>query len=425
MAIVSDAAHRVRHSFYGWRIVMLMLGPRAAGVGVFILGGTLFVIPLEEDLGIQRGVSSLLFAAAALVSGVTAPISGALMDKHGPRLVLLGSVAVAAGGYALLALATNVALVFLFYVAVISPVILNIAFNASSAFVNNWFDRNKAIAMSLLQVGSGLGAVIIIPTLAFVIDAAGWRWAALTAGGFLIVLSLPAALLSRNAPEEMGLRPDGATPQPRDHPTPAMAGLSAHEALRTPTFWLIAAAVLTFGGAQGGLQIHFVPVMVWKGLDEVEGALVLTVTALMSAPLVLFTGWLADRMGRLMVAGLISFVVASGVLLLNLATNNWTVWTAALVMAPNFGMYPLIWAALGQSFGRRAFSTIRGWVMALQIAGTMGTPILAGLLFEWSGSYTSSLWIIVALWVVAGVLLVLTPRRTYASRPAARAAAAS
>ena len=204
-----------------------------------------------------------------------------------------------------------------------------------------------------------------------------------------------------------------------------MAGLSAHEALRTPTFWLIAAAVLTFGGAQGGLQIHFVPVMVWKGLDEVEGALVLTVTALMSAPLVLFTGWLADRMGRLMVAGLISFVVASGVLLLNLATNSWTVWTAALVMAPNFGMYPLIWAALGQSFGRRAFSTIRGWVMALQIAGTMGTPILAGLLFEWSGSYTSSLWIIVALWVVAGVLLVLTPRRTYASRPAARAAAAS
>jgi MFS family permease len=82
-------------------------------------------------------------------------------------------------------------------------------------------------------------------------------------------------------------------------------------------------------------------------------------------------------------------------------------------MAPNFGMYPLIWAALGQAFGRKAFSTIRGTIMAFQIGSIMGMPILAGFLFDRSGSYTGVLWITFALWVAAGTLMLVTRERTY------------
>ena len=412
MPLITAAVRRARTSFYGWRIVALMLGPRAGGTGTFILGSTLFVIPLEESMDLQRGTTSLLLALGVVISNITAPISGAIMDKHGPRRVLIISILVSAAGYILFSTATNVALLFI-YMGLISLVIVNVSFNASTTFVNNWFERKKATALSVLQVGSGIGAVIIIPSLAFIIDEWGWRAAAWAAAAFLLATGLPAAIIARDTPEEMGLAPDGTAPRPASARPAALSGLNAREALRTRGFWMMVAAAAAFGGAQVGLGVHFVPIMVWKGMDEVEGALILMVMALASAPMVLFTGWLADRMNRLIVAAGIALVVLVGILLLNVGGPAWTTWAAVLLIAPNSGMYPLMWSSLGASFGRRAFSTIRGWVMALQTGGAIGMPILAGVLFDRSGSYSSVLWIILALWLVTAVLLMLTPQVTY------------
>jgi MFS family permease len=406
----SNAAQTVR--FRGWYIVALMLGARAGGTGTYILGSTLFIIPLENDLGLTRSMSALLFASGSMVAGLAAPISGALMDRYGPRWVLLGSVILSTVGYVLFAMSANILMLYIVFVAIISPVILNVAFNASAAFVNNWFSRYKATAMSVLQVGSGIGAIIIIPTLAFAIDGWGWRVAAIAAAGFVLVLSLPAALFARDTPEELGMLPDGELFSGERSATTTTEP-TAREAFKTPAFWFMVGAVMAFGSAQAGMQIHFVPIMVWKGVDEVQGALILTVMAFVSTPAVLIMGPLADRFGRLPVAGVTSLIVALGVVLMNLSGPVWSIWGAALIMAPNFGMYPLMWAAVGHAFGRKAFSTIRGTVMALQVGGTMGMPILAGVVFDRTESYGAILWIIAGLWLTAATLLFLAPGRTY------------
>jgi MFS family permease len=408
--MLTNAAQTAR--FRGWSIVALMLGPRAGGTGAYILGGTLFVLPLEEDLGMSRSMTALLFASGSIVAGLAAPLSGAIMDKYGPRWVLFVSVIISTIGYVLFAMAGNTVMVFIVFVGVISPVILNVAFNASAAFVNNWFSRYKATAMSLLQVGSGVGAIIIIPTLAFVIDSWEWRAAAITAGGFVLVLGLPAAIFSRDTPEEVGLLPDGEV-LTGDRPVITVVEPTAKEAFKTPVFWFMVGAVSCFGGAQVALQIHFVPIMVWKGIDEVQGALILTIMALVSTPAVLVMGPLADRFGRMQIAAATSVLVAVGVALLNLSNPVWSIWGAALIIAPNFGMYPLLWAAVGHAFGRKAFSTIRGTIMALQGSLTMGMPLLAGVLFDRTDSYGAVLWIIAGLWVVAATLLFFAPSRSY------------
>lgn len=408
--MLSTAVLNIR--FRGWIIVGLMLGPRAGGTGTYILGSTLFVIPLENDLGLSRSTSALLFASGSMVAGLAAPLSGALMDRYGPRKVLLASVILSAIGYVLFAMAANVLMVFIVFVGIISPVILNVAFNASAAFINNWFHRYKGLAMSVLQVGSGVGAIIIIPTIAFVMDSWEWRAAAIASALFVLALGLPAAWFSRDTPEEMGLLPDGE-PDSKGRSAPTVIEPTAKEAFKTPGFWFMVGAVMAFGGAQAATQIHFVPIMVWKGIDEVQGALVLTVMAFVSTPAVLLMGALSDRFGRLTVAGGTSMLVAVGVVLLNLSEPTWSIWAAALIMAPNFGMYPLIWAALGHAFGRKAFSTIRGTVMALQVGLTMGLPILGGVLFDRTGSYGSVLWIIASLWLVSATLLFLAPGHTY------------
>jgi MFS family permease len=357
-------------------------------------------------------MSALLFASGSMVAGLSAPISGALMDRYGPHWVLLGSVIISTAGYVLFALSGNVLMLYVVFVGVISPVILNVAFNASAAFVNNWFSRYKATAMSVLQVGVGIGAIIIIPIMAFAIASWGWRAAALAAAGFVLVLGLPAALFARDTPEELGMLPDGEL-RSIEHPITTTTEPTAKEAFKTPAFWFIVGAVMAFGSAQVGMQVHFVPIMVWKGVDEVQGALILTVMAMISTPAVLIMGPLADRFGRLPVAGAASLIVATGVVLMNLSGPVWSIWGAALTMAPNFGLYPLIWAAVGHAFGRKAFSTIRGLIMAFQVGGTMVMPILAGMLFDRTESYGAILWVIASLWLTAAILLFLAPSHTY------------
>ena len=420
MAILSTTLDRARQSFYGWRMLGLMLGPRAAGTGIFVVGSTLFIIPLEESLGIQRGVSSLLFALSGLVGGLTAPLSGALMDRFGPRRVLLVSVAVMAVGYVLFAVSSNIVVVFVVFLLPIGLTALNVAFNASSGLVNNWFDRYKATAMSAMQVGSGLGVLALVPALALIIEASGWRMAALAAAGAVLVLGFPATWLSRDTPEEMGLLPDGAPAADEGAPSAAHeGGLSARAAMRTPTFWLITAAAFCFGGASAGLGLHFVPIMVWKGIDPVTGALILTVSTAFGAPIALVVGPLADRFNPSQVAGIVALTAGVGVVMVNVAEQAWAIWAGALLFSVNYSLYSLLWAAVGRAFGRRAYSTIRGYVMAGSIGGTTGTPILAGFLFERSESYSLSLWLIVGLWVAAAAFVSVSTRRRPAQRTVA------
>ena len=412
MAFLSTALDRVSHSFLGWRMVGLMLPPRAVGTGIFIVGSTLFVIPLEQSLGIQRSVTSLLFALSGLVGGVTAPLSGALMDRVGPRRVLLGSVVVMAVGYGLFAVSPNVAFLFAVFMLPIGLTSLNVAYNGSSGLVNNWFERYKATAMSALQVGSGLGVLLLVPALALTIETWGWRIAAVAAGAAVLLIGFPATWFSRDTPEEMGLLPDGAPAADLGSPPAGEGtGQSARAALRTPAFWVMTAAGVCFGGALSGMTIHFVPVLVWKGMDPVTGALVLTMSAAVGMPLALVAGPLADRFGPLNVAAVVSLVAGAGIAVINVAQQEWAIWGGALLFSVYFSLYSLLWAALGRTFGRRAYSTIRGYMMAGQIGGTTGVPVLAGVLFDRSGSYALTLWLIVGLWAASALLLALAARQ--------------
>ena len=413
MAILSTTLDRARSSFYGWRMLGLMLGPRAAGTGIFIVGSTLFIIPLEESLGINRGVSALLFALSGLVGGLSAPLSGALMDRYGPRRVLLVSVAVMALGYVGFALSPNIVVVFIVFLVPIGLTSLNVAFNGSSGLINNWFDRLKATAMSAMQVGSGLGVLALVPALALIIEASGWRVAAFASAGAVLLLGFPATWASRDTPEEMGLLPDGArAPEGGAPPAAQDGGVSAQAAMRTPTFWLITGAAFCFGGATAGLGIHFVPIMDWKGIDPVSAALMLTVSTAFGAVIALAAGRLADRFSPSLVAAIVALAAGTGVVTINVAEATWAIWAGALFVSASFSLYSLLWAAVGRAFGRRAYSTIRGSVMAGSIGGTTGAPILAGFLFERTDSYGLALWLIVGLWVAAAAFLsVATPKR--------------
>ena len=192
--------------------------------------------------------------------------------------------------------------------------------------------------------------------------------------------------------------------------------MNSKAALRTSTFWIMAASLTLFGGAIGALGIHFVPVMVWKGLTEVEGALMLTLWALSSVGTIVLVGWLADQLGRLRVGGAACLVIGGGVVLLNLGGSGVTLWIAVFLLSASSGLFPVMWSALGEVFGRSSYSTIRGYMMAAQSIGTLGTPIMVGMSFDSTGSYTFPLTILSVMWAGAAVFLFLTPGKSLVTR---------
>ena len=411
--------------FYGWKIVALMIGPRSAGNGVYILGNTLFVIPLEESLGLGRSVSSLMFALGGVIGGISAPVSGILMDRWGPRRVLIISVLIGCIGYFLLGLAPNILILFLIFLGPISLVMLNVAFNASSGIINNWFDRYKSTAFSLMQGGSGLGSLIIITVLAYSIDSWGWRTASGIAGLLVLAIGLPTAYASRNTPEELGLEPDGTNKSvsgSQELPIRkakgylvVLEGMDSMQAMKTIRFWMLAISSTIFGGAIATLGIHFVPIMVWKGLTEVQGAMMLTFLALGSALTVIFVGTLADRYGRLLIASIACIFLGIAIFILRLGGTGISLWIAVAVLSASSCLYPLTWSIVGELFGRKSYSTIRGYMMAVQSVGTLVMPLIAGFYYDSTEDYSLTLMVLTILWMMAAVLLFVTPRKSTSS----------
>ena len=406
-----------RSGFYAWRVLALMLGPRAGGAGVVQFSSTNFVIPLETALGVSRGLISTIFALGMLVSSITSPVLGIVIDKFGARKILFATTLLVGGGFMLLSQAHSVLVVGIAYIGFVGLGFMTLAFQGTSVIVNNWFDKYKAMAMSILQVGASFGAFILVPLLAYIIDSVGWREAAFAAGVIIIVIGVPGVVFSRNTPEEVGLGPDGVPPDPSvassSSVAPELTGLTAMQAARTTVFWTISFATVFSTAATFTLQIHFIPMLVWKGMGPVGAAGLLSILALVSIPVTIFTGALGDRFHRPKVAAVLSAVVGLGVLVLTLGTELWMFWIAIVLISGFQGLFPLVWAATGEAFGRRAFGTIRGSITAVQVLGTATMPVIAGTIFDRTGSYTIALWMVIGCTLLTSLFFLLTPRMTY------------
>jgi MFS family permease len=420
MKIFANAVHQIKYGFYGWRILALMLGPRAGGSGAVQYGNSIFLLPLEQAFGLNRTMASLIFSFAMLVGNLTAPISGILIDRFGARKILLGSILLTAAGYLIYAAATNLALAIIAIVGFVGVGFITLSYQATSVITNNWFDRYKASAMSLLQVGAGLGGFVIAPILVYANATWNWRIAAVAAAVAIVVVSLPAVIFSRNTPEEMGMEPDGAR-RTLSRNTPGFdvivtTGLTIKEAMKTKVFWFLVIAMALFSSTMFTVNLHFVAILVWKGVPEVRAGIVLSVWAFVSIPVVLIAGVFADRFPRAKVAGILVFMTVAGAVILNLASASWVYWLAIIPLSGIQGFYPLVWAATGEAYGRRDFGTIRGVITAFMAPIGFCMPILAGRIFDWTGTYTITLWIVAVCALAAGVLLVMTPRIVYESK---------
>ena len=397
--------------FYGWRMVAAGCAMRMLGGGFHLYGFTIFFLPITNELGLSRAATSLVFSLARAEGAIEGPLAGYVIDRYGPRPMMLAGIILSGLGYMLLATVDSYAAFLIVYLGVISLAFSAGFMHSPMVLANSWFIRRRAMAMTLISSAIGIGGTLITPILAFTVAQWGWRYGAFIAGLGLIVTGIPVALYVKRSPESMGLVPDGApaeAPRQFSHTTDAQPSnereFTLKQALKTAAFWKLILATTTRVGVFNSITVHFVPIMVWRGASEAKAAALLATLALMSLPSHLFIGWIADRVNKPRLMAACMLIGAGAVAILAYGDGEWALWTFTILFTFVEALFPVSWATVGDYFGRKHFATIRGSMSFFYLWGPALGPVITGYVYDRYQSYAPLMNAYIAIALVAGLL---------------------
>jgi MFS family permease len=398
--------------FYGW--VIVAVGFLAHIASAFSISSTLsvFLKPLSQDLGISRGVFSLIRSGEILIGAAAAPMVGSLLDRHGGKWLIAAGGLISGAGFLLLGQARDFWQFALVRWVLISPGDTLMGSMVVNVSISQWFVRMRGRALALAGMGHGLAKVCMPVLAASLILHTGWRGAWVVFGVVTLALVVgPSLLFMRRRPEDMGLLPDGRLKAPsvsvsaNDVDT-AKARPSAieevawsrREALRTRAFWLI---VTTFGVAHvgvTGLNLHVFSYVSDQGHPAMVAALVMSIIAVMQFSTPMVWGLLAERanVAKLIMA---KFVIqALGILLALSDPGLLSLYAGFFLYGIGMGgtsiLAEMIWA---NYFGRLSLGKIRGMGSLITSAFSAGGPPFFGLLFDATQSYSLSFSIFIGM----------------------------
>jgi MFS family permease len=401
---------------YGWRMVGLVSVIRVVGGGLHQFGFTVFFLPISQDLGISRAATSLAFSLSRAQGAIEAPLVGYLIDRHGPRPIMVAAVFLAGVGYILLSWVDNYTHFMIVYLGVISLAFVAGFVHSPMVVANSWFIRQRARAMTVVSAAVPVGGALISPLLAIGVASMGWRWAAFLSGCVFLSVCLPLSFKLKRSPESMGLLPDGEIAHDANAPAEtkpaesAGAEFTSRQAMKTWVFWLLVMAMTARVTCYSAVTVHFVPLMVWKGLSEGAAASLLGAFALFNLLAHFVLGWIADRVNKPKLLAVCHLLPAISVPLMLSESGLWPLWFFTMVFTLLDASFPIVWATVGDFFGRRHFATIRGMMSFFYMWGSFAGPVLAGALYDRTEDYTPALWILLGLLVLATVLVVLLIR---------------
>jgi sugar phosphate permease len=416
-------AARSKGFFYGWWMVAVGCAMRMLGGGFHLYGFTIFFLPITQELGLSRAATSLVFALARAEGAIEGPLAGYLIDRFGPRPMMLAGVLLSGVGYMLLAGVESYLGLLVVYLGLISLSFSAGFMHSPMALANSWFIRRRALAMTLISSSIGVGGTVITPLLAFSVQTWGWRYGAFLAGLGLILIGVPVALVAKRSPESMGLAPDGVAPQAKAPSTQATSATKTTEpvkpsepeftlrqAMRTSAFWMLILATTTRVGVFNAITVHFVPIMVWKGVSEQRAAAMLAAMALMSLPSHLLVGWIADYVNKPRLMAACMGVGAVSIAFLAYGEGEWSLWIFVLLFTIMEAIFPVGWATVGDFFGRKSFATIRGTMSFFYLWGPALGPVITGAIYDRYQSYAPMMSAYIALSVLAGCLYAIMVR---------------
>ncbi len=344
----------------------------------------IFFVALLEEFGWSRGATAVAFSISSIVQGMLSPVVGTLVDRVGPRRVMLGGACLLGGACMLASRIDSLTSLYLVSGVLAAVGVCAVSWIPSGVLIARWFAERRGSMMGLAFSGMGAGVLVIGPLAQWLIAGHGWRAAYLVLGLGTLVVLVPLVLLGvREAPV--------VAPARGDVSAPGRAGAEVGDALRTRAFWALFFAYLCTPLAVFSVVTHSVAFAVDHGFARLFVAGIFGLTGLLSVVGRIAFGIAADRIGRTTSATISYGCTAVGTLCL-LGLEMWphaaALYGYALFFGLGFGARgPIITAIASQLFPGRRFGVIYGILSVGNGIGGGVAPWFGGFVYDLTGSY--------------------------------------
>jgi MFS family permease len=389
----------------GWPSVL------ASGVGLGVIATPFYslgalVHPLTAAFGWSRAQITCGPGIVNLIVFLTAAQIGRLVDRVGPRRIAIPGFVAFCLAFMALGLTGSAVWVWCLLWALLG---FAQAFANASIWtfaVASRFDRSRGFAFSVALCGMGLMATIAPILVSLGVSRLGWRATFNLLGLGALIIGVPILLTClHDGPRGHRASPDGTVTA--DRPTPP--GFTLAEALRRPRFWAFAIAALLIAVGLSGLIVHFVAMAVDRGVASSLAAQAAGLIGLASLPGRLASGAMMDRLpGRLVGGGLFLLPVASCLILAVAGHSVPMLLLAAVILGFATGAeFDVLAVLVSRYFGMRSYTAIYGQIAALFGVGMGVGPVLAGFMFDRSGSYDALLVVLAASFTIGASMIAL------------------
>ena len=393
---------RGRRIYRGWWVISVPFLATALSVGAGQYGFGLFIEPLEDNFGWNRSQISASLSFTAFGS-LIAPFLGRVMDRHGTKHIMAGSLALIAVSYLLRPLMTELwhwyALSFIQYLGA------GAGFLPAGRLVGIWFQRNRGRVMGITAMGANFGGLVMPPFLGLMLPIVMWQ------GAYLVLASMSIALIiytlaviseRRHVP---GADVEGEELRTAETP-PVLSGWTLKEALRSNAFYAITLSIMLGSFTYSAILPQIITHLTDEGLSVRAASLALSAFAIFGMTGKLLMGILAERITARYALMINLSGQAIFLILMTWASSPAIAWVAV----PLYGYFSGAFGALMQlvvqgAFGIRHYGSIMGTISLTHIVSFGIGPILAGASFDLTGSYRTAFVTVAVLFLIGAISL--------------------
>jgi sugar phosphate permease len=392
------------------------LQPRQAQVAITsfvalfsIVGLALYGLPFYYDFMVREfgwsrtQVTSGNALSKLLVGPLFGFMAGWVVDRFGPRRLMMSGIVMA--GVALIGLAHMTSL-WMFYAFYLLNALGYVCGGPlpNQVLLSRWFDKARGKAMGFAYLGIGIGGYLVLFLSPRLVNAFGWRGALQVLGILIILLALPLAYFVRDEPDSGGATPGAGSPKA----VVPMGGI-----FRNPAFYLLALGSMCSIGAVGGTNQHL---KLFLSLDlqfsQTSAASIASTVLACSIAGRLLMGWLADRIPRKHVMILIYTLIAGSIPLLFFADTPAALYAFAVIFGIGLGgEYMIIPLMAAELFGVRVLGRLMGVILTADGVAEATFPMLVGYLRDTTGSYRTGFVVLIALALAGTLAIAFLPRR--------------
>jgi predicted MFS family arabinose efflux permease len=344
----------------GWLVLIASFAGVFATTPGQTVGVSSFIDPIAADLGLERERVLVLYSIGTFLGILTAPSIGRLVDRFGPRRLIVPVVVALAGACAFMSLARGALTLGVGFVLLRASAIAGLSL-VSSQMVNLWFDRLRGRVTAFALMGLAMGGLIVPPFAEAVMQAQDWRSAYLALGGGVLAIMLPVGLaLYRDAPENSADRDFGRSG--RSVSVDVGKGLTLNQAARTTVFWYLVALTFLVNAVNTALLLDHARALMSAGLSRSDAITLLGAVTTTQVAATLLAGMLVDRHGSVILV-----MSAPGL-------GGGLVYAAAL--GAMIGILQVAHSAgLAEQFGLSHLGSIRGTTFVIGVSGAAVGPL--------------------------------------------------